>query len=206
MKRCPLALLFVSAAVAAAEPAPPPKKEAPAAPPAPAQSRAVSADTADLLKAALPKSAFVKPPEKKPDAASPVLRESETPPIDVVRLQKFVVREEKPPIFAERDLNPTPKDLARLAMRRYFKEADQAMNHFKLPLFAVSHYPGLTPNESRALDLYYEDERLKNMAEMADLTNMVTKSNAAAGAKLKSESQQTFMRRQDFGWNGGAPK
>jgi hypothetical protein len=80
-------------------------------------------------------------------------------------------------------------------------ETDRALNRFRLPLFsAFSTNGGSGSNEDRAMAMYYEDERLKEMADAADRTNMVMKSDAAAGAKMKELNQQTFMRWSDIGW------
>ncbi len=201
MSRCPLALLFAYATVAMAQTASIPVKDMPAIQPALAQPRVVSPGTADLLRAALPKSAFVKPPEKKPVPNPPPLGETEKPPEEVLQLKKFVVREARPPIFTERDLN-TPQGLQAIAMRRYFPEMDRALNRFMLPLFAPISTKG-TSNEVRAMTMYEDEERLKNMSEVSDRTNMVKNSLPAAGAKLKNVERDTFMRWSDIGWHGG---
>jgi hypothetical protein len=204
MSRYPLALLFACAAAVMAQPVSIPATDPPAVQPASAQPRMVSPGTADLLRAALPKSAFVKPPEKKPDPNPPTLSETDKPPEEVLRLQKFVVREAQPPIFTERDLN-TPQGLKAIAMRRYFPEMDRALNRFMLPLFAPISTKG-TSNEVRAMTMYEDEERLKNMSEITDRTNMAMKSNAAAGAKMKNVERDTFMRWSDIGWQGGRGK
>jgi hypothetical protein len=41
------------------------------------------------------------------------------------------------------------------------------------------------------------------MAEFADLTNMVMRSDPVAGAKVKDLTQNLFMRKSDIGWQGG---
>lgn len=53
--------------------------------------------------------------------------------------------------------------------------------------------------------MYAEDERLKNMGDMADLANMVQKADAASGLYIKKEVDRTFLRSSDFGWQGGGP-
>ena len=168
---------------------------------------AISPEVAAQLAASRPKfSPVAPPPPAKPEEELPDLRETDKPKNTIVRLPKFVVQEPKPPVFTERALAPNPKALAQIAMRRYFTEADRAMNRFQLPLFSPMSSDGLTSNERRALAMYYEDERLRNMADVADNTNMVMKSDAAAGKKMQDVSRQTFMRWQDFGWNGGDKK
>ena len=124
-----------------------------------------------------------------------------------MRLPSYIVQEQRPAIFSERDIN-TKKGLRELAMRRYFTDAGRAMNRFTLPLFAPwSPNSGQgSASEERALFMYSEDERLRNMSDLADNTNMVMKSNASDGAGVKREAQKTFMRTDDFGWRNGSKK
>ena len=163
---------------------------------APRRAREISPEAAAQLAASRPK--FTPTPPPTPEEDLPDLREIDKPKNTIVRLPKFVVQEPKPPIFRERDIY-TKQGLANLAMRRYFTETDRAMNRFTLPLFGFS-------SSDRALAMYYEDERLKNMADVADNTNMVMKSDPAAGEKMKSVAQQTFIRWTEFGWRGGNAK
>ena len=164
----------------------------------------VSPDVAAQLAASRPKfTTIAPPPPPKPEEETPDLRETDKPKNTIVRLPKYVVQEPRPPVFRERDIH-TKEGLANLAMRRYLTETDRALNRFRLPLFSpMSTNGGSGSNEDRAMAMYYEDERLRNMAEIADNTNMVMKSDSAAGAKVKGAAQQTFMRWSDIGWQGG---
>ena len=178
--------------------APAPAEKAPA-PDAPKRTRAVSSEVAAALAAAAPKYTPPPPkPEPKPEEEQPDLRDIDKPKNDIVRLPKYIVREPKPAIFSERAIH-TPKGLTDIAMRRYISDADRAMNRFTLPLFGGSM-------EARALAMYAEDERLRNMADLEDAANAASKSDAAAGAYIKKEAQKTFLRSSDFGWGGGSPK
>ena len=180
-------------------PAAAPKEKPPATAPAASRDRAISPGVAAALSASMPK--YTPPPPKPPPVAEedlPDLREIDKPKNTIVRLPKYVVREAKPPIFRERDLN-TKQGLAQIAMRRYFTEADRALNRFTIPVFHPLSLLGGTSNEDRALAMYAEDERLKNMAELADQTNMVMKADPSAGAKFKSQTQNTFLRWSDMG-------
>ena len=210
-----LALLLAAlAASLRAQPAPAPENSpvknpttpAEATPPPAPRRRAISPEAAAALAAAAPKYAPPpKPVEVKPVEELPDLRETDKPKNTIVRLPKFVVRDAKPPVFRDRDLN-TKQGLARIAMRRYLTEADRVLNRFTIPLFSPISTNGGTSNEERALAMYAEDERLKNMSEVADQTNMLLRSNNPAGTQLKSDAQQTFMRWSDMGWNGGSNK
>lgn len=205
----------------AAHPAPPSPAvtAAPAAPATPKRTRAISGDVAALLASTLPK--YAPPPlappqptaadlakklaDEEADAAD--LRDTDKPKNAIVRLPKYVVQEQRPAVLTERDIN-TKKGLREIAMRRYISDADRALNRFSLPLFA-GWSPGSgngSSTEQRALSMYAEDERLRNMADLADNANMIMKSDRAAGASAKDAVQKTYMRSTEFGYNGMAPK
>lgn len=200
MSRYPLALVLGSALFAAEPPASPPAAAAVTTPAAP--SRAISAAMADALKAALPKSAFVKPLEKKSDAELPDLRETDKPRNDIVRLPKYVVREQKPPGFTDRELWGEQVFAEKLA-RRYYPEWYLAFNKVAMwtPLRLFMWSAGAS-----AMARYEEEERLGKMADFADLANMVSRSNSAAGAKVNYLLQGAFMHPSDFGWQGGGSR
>ena len=207
-----LALVFASLAALTLHAQPPPAVLSPAtgepsvAQPKPPVTHAISSEVAAQLAASRPKfSPVAPPPPPKPEEELADLRETDKPKNTIVRLPKFVVQEPRPPVFTERTIS-TKQGLANIAMRRYMTDTDRALNRFTLPLFHPFSLLGGTSNEDRAMAMYEEDERLKNMGEFADRTNMVMKSDSAAGAKMKNDTQQTFMRWQDFGWNGGDKK
>jgi hypothetical protein len=205
------ASLALAPALGAAEATPPPATGTPlpailARPPsggqkveaqAPARPRAISPEVAAMLKTNMPK--FAPPPpkpetaEKTDDAQSQY--ENEKPQNGIVRLPKMVVREPRPVIFTERAIY-TKKGLAELAFKRYISEADRALNRFTLPLFGISA-------EARALQMYAEDERLRNMADMKDAARIVSLTDTDGGLYLKKAAEQTYMRTNDFGWNNG---
>ncbi|MBI4623135.1 MAG: hypothetical protein HY736_07950 [Verrucomicrobia bacterium] len=176
---------------------PAPAEQAPS--PARKRPRAISADVAAQLAATMPKYTPPPPkPEPKPEEEQVDLRDIDKPKNTIIRLPKYVVQEPKPPVFSERAIS-TKKGLTDIAMRRYITEADRALNRFTLPLFGISA-------EARALAMYAEDERLKNMADLDDAANTVSKSDAAAGVYVRREAQKTYLRSSDFGWNGGSRK
>ena len=169
------------------------------------RTRVISPEAAAALAAMAPK--FAPPPkvpEKKPEEELPDLRETDKPKNTIIRLPKFVVREPRPPVFRERDVN-NRAGFVELARRRYLSELDRGvLNRWSFLGVQSSATPeGATT--ARALDMYAEDERLRNMADMADLANMVQKSDAASGLYIKRDIQQTFLRTSDFGWQGGSP-
>jgi hypothetical protein len=165
----------------------------------PKRTRAISSEVAAALAAAAPKYSPPPPkPEPKPEEEQPDMRDIDKPKNGIVRLPKYIVQEPKPAVFSERAIH-TQKGLTDIAMRRYISDADRALNRFTLPLFGTSA-------ESRALAMYAEDERLKNMSDLDDAANNASKSDAAAGAYIKKEAQKTFLRSSDYGWSSGPPR
>jgi hypothetical protein len=176
----------------------PPAEKAPP-PGTPKRTRAISSEVAAALAAASPKYSPPPPrPEPTPEEQQVDLRDVDKPKNTIVRLPKMVVREPKPAVFSERSIH-TEKGLTDIAMRRYISDADRALNRFTLPLFGTS-------KEARAMAMYAEDERLKNMADLADAANNASKSDSAAGTYIRRESEKTYLRTNDFGWSSGPPK
>lgn len=200
--------LAVAHGLAAAESAPAPSVSLPpilarppgsekADAPSTSRSRAVSPEVAAMLKSNMPKFAPPAPkpeePEKTDSAESQFEREK--PQNGIVRLPKMVVREPRPVIFTERAIY-TKKGLAELAFKRYISEADRALNRYTIPFFGTSA-------EARALQMYAEDERLRNMSDLSDAARFVSLTDTDAGVYLKRAAAQTYMRTNDFGWNNG---
>lgn len=164
------------------------------------RSRPISSEAAAALANAIPKYTPPPPPPppKPPEEEQVDLRDVDKPKNTIVRLPKYIVQEKKPPVFRERDIN-TAKGLTDIAMRRYISDADRALNRWTLPLFGSS-------KESRALAMYAEDERLRNMADLRDAASNAAKSDSTAGEYIRRESQKTFLRSSDFGWSSGEPR
>ena len=178
--------------------APRPEEKAPP-PSAPKRTRAISPEVAAAFAAATPKFTPAPPkPEPTPVEEQPDMREIDKPKNAIVRLPKYIVQEPKPAVFSERAIH-TEKGLTDIAMRRYISDMDRALNRFTLPLFGTS-------KEARALEMYAEDERLKNMSELEQTATAVSKADAAGGTYIRREAQKTFMRSSDYGWASGPPK
>jgi hypothetical protein len=168
------------------------------APTAPRRNRAISSEVAAALAAATPK--YTPPPPKpppKPEEEQVDLRDIDKPKNTIVRLPKYIVQEKRPAVFRERDIY-TEKGLTDIAMRRYISDFDRALNRWTLPFIGMS-------KESRALAMYAEDERLRNMSDLKDAATNASKADAATGDYIRKESQKTFLRSGDYGWNGGGP-
>jgi hypothetical protein len=164
----------------------------------PQRSRAISPAVAAQLSANTPK--YTPPPPKaapKPEEELPDMREIDKPKNTIIRLPKYIVQEPTPPVLSERAVH-TRQGLADLAIRRYISDADRALNRFTLPLFGTSV-------EERALMMYAEEERLRNMADLADNAAMVSTTDRAAGMYVKREAEKTYLRSSEFGWRNNTP-
>jgi hypothetical protein len=186
---------------------PPPTKpaataEEPAKPAVPADTsqatRALSNDVAAAISAGMPKyNPKPAPAAPKSEEELPDLRDTDKPKNQIVRLPQVLVREPRNPVLRERDVN-TKENLAAIAERRYISDADRALNRWNI--FGARSTAGGNSTTARALLMYAEEERLKNMAELNDDAGLVSASDKAAGAYIKREAQNTYLRTSDFGW------
>lgn len=170
-------------------------ERAPAPTPTAKRARAISPEAAAALAAASPK---YEPPQPKPpptpEAEQIDLRDVDKPKNQIIRLPKYIVQEPKPALLSERAVH-TQKGLEEIAMRRFISETDRALNRFTLPLFGTSM-------KARAMAMYEEEERLRNMSDLHDAAVSTALVDRSAGAYILKESQQTFLRSSDFGWGG----
>lgn len=190
-------LVFGLASPARSEPAAEPAKAAPdaiapAAPARPKRERAISGELAASLADTMPK--YAPPPKPVAPVAEedkPDLREIDKPRNTIIRLPKYVVQAPRPPIFRERDLR-TPGGIADLAMKRYA---------------GLGFGPFSELNRGIALTMYQEQERLNNMAGLADDARTLRGAGDSAAADyISRESQKTYLRPDDFGWHGSTSK
>ena len=188
--RVPLFVAVLGLTSFAQNPTPPAN---PPAPSTPKRERAISGDVAASLAAAMPKYNPPKPaPPPTPVEQQPDLRDIDKPKNTIIRLPTYIVREARPPVFRERDIN-TQQGMANIAMQRYGTEASRLLNRFTIPIFGQSE-------QDRALAMYAEDERLKTITELNDAADMVSARDKAQGAYIKRDIQNTTMRASDYGW------
>ncbi|MEO5959694.1 MAG: hypothetical protein ABIZ49_13845, partial [Opitutaceae bacterium] len=110
---------------------------------------------------------------------------------------------QRPPIFSERAIT-TDKGIKDIAVLRYISEVDRAMNRFRIPLISgFTAGSGTNPEEARALAMYAEDERLKNISTMKDAAGLVSARDGAEGSYILRDVQKTFMRTPTFGGSQG---
>jgi hypothetical protein len=193
----PASLILLAAALGAdhgvAQSAPPPLPAAevatPSVPtatdPAPARARPVSPQAAALLGVIVPKHippalADAKSPEEAPD-----LRETDRPRNTIIRLPKYLVQEDRPPVFRERDI------LTAAAKINLMMKRNPGLRY--VPLWQL--------NRGIALFMYQEQQRLDDIAETTELARLISFSDPAAGQKAQSQVQEMFMRWADLTWH-----
>lgn len=183
-----LALLGLMAApVGAQAPAANEAKEAPK------RGRVVSEGVAAALAAGMPKYSPPKPDAVVNEEDLPDMRDIDKPRNQIIRLPDYVVREKRPPVFRERDINTT-KGLAALAKHRYFSETAQALNRFTIPLFGQGQ-------EAYASMMLAEQERLDNMASLkSTAADLKTLSEEGQGDAINREVNRAYIRTDDFGY------
>jgi hypothetical protein len=150
----------------------------------PRRERVMSDEVAATLAVGMPKYNPPKPVVKKPEDEPAETKPEDKPKNGIVRLQKYVVREKRPEIFRDSDI-ATANGKAALAMKQ------NAGLH-------VGNFYGL--NNPIALQMYQEQERLDNMAALADDAKSAKRSgDSTASDYIMKQSQQTFLRDNDFG-------
>lgn len=166
-------------AAAAADAAPPSTKL-----PRPKRDRVMSDDLAATLAVGMPKYAPPKPPEKKQDtpASENADSQSDKPKNGIIRLPDYIVRETRSPVFKDRDL-ATPDRKADIGMKRYA---------------GLNFGPFASLNRPIAMAMVQEQERLDNIAELADdaKTSRRAGDNSTADYILK-QSHQTYIRSEN---------
>jgi len=198
--------LLLAATLRSAEPVQPattPTTAAPAAPTAPAAGATTvpGKEGNTAITAGLPR--YAPPPKQAPKKpAADVETEDEAEPAGtpsspdqprnkIIRLPRYIVEGDRPPVFRERDIY-TKQALAAIAMRRYLSAFDRSfLNRFDL----------FGSKEGRAMAMYHEDERLQNIADLKHAA-----ANARqAGDKTESdyllrETNATFLRSGGMDW------
>jgi len=151
-------------------------------------SGSVSSSTAAMVIGGLPKYSPPKPPlpEKTLAEEFPDLRDVDKPKNKIIRLPRYMVRAPKSPILTEREILTDAQKTA-LAMKKYAGLG-------RLPL-----------NARIAKQLYQQDERLQNMADLKDIAGAVKSGgDSTEGAYILRQSQDTYMNGLD--WGGTIPK
>jgi hypothetical protein len=125
-----------------------------------------------------------KPVDPKDEEEEGDLRETDRPRNEIIRLPKYMVEGERPPVFAERNLYST-KNLQQLALQRYL---GRGINKYQL---------GRTGKDT-AMQMYWDDERLKNITEVNNQISLYRLGGDEARAQeTKEESNSLILRTND---------
>jgi hypothetical protein len=120
-------------------------------------------------------------PTPTPVAEPQDLRDIDKPRNEIKRLPSYIVRESRPPIFRERDLNTT---------------AGQIDLSFKShPGLLFGNLFGL--NSGLAYDMYLDDQRQQNIDELTDIAHAVSRGDPKSGAYILEQTQGAYMRTDD---------
>jgi hypothetical protein len=147
--------------------------------------RVFSKNVAEALAASMPKYNPPKEEEKKP-VDNRDMRDVDKPRNKIIRLPAYVVRQEKPPVFRERDIN-TKAGLKGLAIKRYFSEASVALSTFNIPFFE-------NLAENYALMLYEQDERLKNISDLNESADDIDQVDSENAKEIREATRDTYNR------------
>ena len=156
-------------------------------PAAPKHERVMSNAVAATLADGMPKyNPPPKVPEPKPEEEQADLRETDKPRNRIIRLPKYVVKEPKPPVFTDRQLQGK-SGLTELGLK-----ANAGLNFGNLG--------GL--NRPTALLMYEETERLKSMSELKnDAKDAKSSGDPTAADYILKENNRANYRPSDFGWD-----
>lgn len=186
--RLPSVLMLVLGVSASAQtpPAATPAAQSPAAA-APKKERVLSSESSNAL------AARVKYEPPPPEPAVPVPPpEEDLPRNEIIRLPKYVVEGERPPVFNERSLY-SKEQMEKLAAQRYLSDLHRNLNRYRIG----------REDEKFAMMSYFEQERLRNMAATEGYVALYRAAGDTAKAEeVKEEAYSTFVRKPEV----GAPK
>jgi hypothetical protein len=171
--------------VLAQNPAPAASTEAPAPAAEKKRNRAISGETSSLLSAGY-KYSPPKPEEPSVDEDELIdKRDIDKPRNEIIRLPQYMVEGVRPAVFAERNLY-TKQDFSTLLMQRYLGK--NGLNKYQL---------GKT-GQAYAAQMYWDDERLKNMVEGDRQVSLYrVAGDEEKAAKVEEQNRSMFLRVND---------
>jgi hypothetical protein len=199
---------LLAATLGSAESAPSATSAAPAepstlaTPTGPAAAAAVAPAKAgnSVITAGLPRyNPPPKPAPKKPAVEGEDEAEPEGTPLNpdqprnkIIRLPRYIVEGDRPPVFRERDIY-TKQALAAIAMRRYLSTFDRSF---------LNRYNIFGSKEGRAMAMYEEDARLQNISDLKKAASDARQAGDQAEADyILRETNATFLRSGGMDWN-----
>jgi len=174
--------------------APPPRDSGPAYhADSDGETRAVSPAVAAALAEGMPR---YRPPTPTPTPPPEQdLRDLDKPKNEIKRLPKYEVVEKRPPIFRPRDL--------------YTHEGLVSLSFDNHPGLRFGNILGL--NSTAAYDMYLDEQRLANIADLTDEAHAMSRGgDKAESSYILQATQDTYMRTDDdwhisgLGTNGGS--
>jgi len=133
------------------------------------------------------------PPPPKPGDDEVDLRDIDKPKNEIIRLPRMTVTAKKPEVFTDRTLY-TQDQLKTLAMSRYLGALDKKF----LNKWTFADLLGLSigaTNADRAMEMYLDDERLKNMgAAQQQISAAQAAGKTDEAQRMKSEYYDMFLR------------
>jgi hypothetical protein len=116
------------------------------------------------------------------------LRDVDKPRNEIIRLPRYVVEATRPAVFKERNLY-TPEMLKKIAAQRYLGMG-QGLNSFQLG----------RSGENVAQQMYWDDERLKNMTEGERHVSLYRiGGDEARASKAEEQNRSTYIRVDNAG-------
>ena len=149
------------------------------------RNRAISGETSSLLSAGY-KYNPPKPVEPALDEDELIdKRDLDKPRNEIIRLPKYMVEGVRPPVFSEQNLY-TKKDFSALLTQRYI--GNKGLNKYQLG----------TTGQAYAAQMYWDDERLKNMVEGERQVSLYRiGGNEEKAAKVEEQNRSMFLRTND---------
>ncbi|AWI08556.1 hypothetical protein CKA38_04185 [Ereboglobus luteus] len=141
------------------------------------------------------------PPPKPVDEDDEVdLRDVDKPKNEIVRLPRYTVTAKKPEVFTDRTLY-TQDELKKLAMSRHLSGLDTGLLNKWTASMRLNSWTTVgfgASNEERAMGMYLEDERLRNMAGMKDEISLMRATGETERAdQTQADYYDMFLRRRD---------
>jgi len=175
----------------------PPRPPAIVTEPASVPGRKVSEHVAELLAASTPHVDPIKPKPVEKNSGPLAPGVADKPAYDIVRLPNFVVREPRVP--SVEDVR-TPRGLEVYAMNKYLGAPNSfsraVLNRFTIAdawkhVPILGRYPWFSSPEATAVDMYYDDEVRKKMADLYGLLAIAPKAPSADAAPLTRSAPPT---------------
>jgi hypothetical protein len=170
-------------AALAARPAAKPQAAAAAPAPAASERREISSETAARLSDGMARfdpSKQDKPVLNQPKPAVDDASAADARKNGIIRLPDYVVSEKPPPVFQQREIL-TKDEIARMMFKK-----NPGLNLFGFMPFASLNAP-------IALQMFDEEERLQNIADLRDSAITIRRGgDAGEGDFIKKQTQQTF--------------